>query len=77
MTTLGPILKLTPDLISFKTTADNPKALAQALSYIEKYFSDDERQDYPLLKRFYFKILSFVNKILNTGEAVLLVFKMQ
>jgi len=38
-------------------------------------FSDDSRNDYPLLKRLYFSILSFVNKLLYTGEAMLLISK--
>ncbi|OGK40723.1 hypothetical protein A3A74_03850 [Candidatus Roizmanbacteria bacterium RIFCSPLOWO2_01_FULL_35_13] len=45
------------------------------LKVIEKYFSDDGRQDYPLMKKSYFRTLSFVNKFFGTGEAVLLVFK--
>lgn len=36
-------------------------------------YSDDRRRDYPVLKRLYFQVLSFVNRLLNTGEAMLLV----
>ena len=42
---------------------------------VEKIFTDDKRQDYPLFKRIYFKILSIFNRILNTGEAVLFIIK--
>ncbi|MDO8498139.1 MAG: class I SAM-dependent methyltransferase [bacterium] len=44
------------------------------LKVIHEYFSDDERRDYPLKKRIYFRLLSFINKIFRTGEAVLLIF---
>lgn len=38
-------------------------------------FSDDKREDYPLIKKNYFKFLSCINKLLRTGEAVLLVME--
>ena len=41
----------------------------------DKLFFDDMRKDYPLIKRIYFSTLSTLNKIFNTGEATLLVFK--
>ncbi len=40
---------------------------------IDASYSDDDRFDYPLAKRIYFKCLSFINRLLNTGEAQLLV----
>lgn len=39
MTILDETLKLTAELISFKTTADKPEALAEAIDYIEDYLS--------------------------------------
>lgn len=36
-------------------------------------YSDDRRRDYPILKHLYFQILSSINRLLNTGEAMLLV----
>lgn len=36
-------------------------------------FSDDSRNDYPLLKRFYFSGLSLINKLFNTGESMLII----
>lgn len=47
------------------------------LKLIQKVYSDDERLDYPLTKRLYFKSLSFINKLFNTGEAVVMVFKIE
>lgn len=47
------------------------------LKVIHKYSSDDERRDYPVVKRIYFKTLSFINKIFGTGEAMLLIFTKQ
>jgi len=38
-------------------------------------FSNDDRKDYPFMKRLYFKILSSLNDILHTGEAMLIVAK--
>lgn len=38
-------------------------------------FSDDSRNNYPFLKRIYFFVLSFVNKLLYTGEAMLIISK--
>lgn len=38
-------------------------------------FSDDSRNDYPLLKRLYFSVLSFFNRLFYTGEAMLLISK--
>lgn len=40
---------------------------------VDTSFSNDERKDYPLLKRIYFGALSIINKIFNTGEAMLLI----
>jgi 2-polyprenyl-3-methyl-5-hydroxy-6-metoxy-1,4-benzoquinol methylase len=42
---------------------------------VETSYSNYEREDYPLLKRIYFTILVLLNKMLGTGEAVLLVSK--
>lgn len=42
---------------------------------IDISFSDDRRIEYPLLKRLYFSTLSFVNKVLYTGEAMLIISK--
>lgn len=36
-------------------------------------FYNDKREDYPYIKRFYFNILSSINKILNTGETILII----
>lgn len=36
-------------------------------------FSDDKRQDYSIVKQVYFKLLSLINKLFNTGEAMLLI----
>ncbi len=36
-------------------------------------FDNDQRLDYPLIKRVYFNFLSFVNKILHTGESILII----
>jgi len=38
-------------------------------------YSDDARKKYPILKRLYFRILSLINKLFNTGEAMLLIIK--
>jgi len=38
-------------------------------------FEDDARKSYPVLKRIYFTLLSFLNKMMGTGEAVLIVSK--
>ena len=40
---------------------------------IDTSYSDDNRIDYPLAKKIYFRCLSFINRLLNTGEAQLLV----
>ena len=40
-------------------------------------FSDDKREDYPLLKKVYFGFLSIINKILRTGEAMLIICKIR
>ncbi|OGK63019.1 hypothetical protein A2334_01460 [Candidatus Roizmanbacteria bacterium RIFOXYB2_FULL_38_10] len=58
----------------------NTKYLMQYL-YENKYevvflrFEDDERKQYPLIKKIYFNILSLLNKIFFTGEAVLIIAK--
>ncbi len=36
-------------------------------------YSNDERPDYPLVKRIYFSFLSFINTLMYTGEAMLLI----
>lgn len=38
-------------------------------------FSNDDRKDYPFMKKLYFQILSSINGILHTGEAMLLISK--
>ncbi len=38
-------------------------------------FSNDDRKDYPFIKQLYFKVLSSINAILHTGEAILIVSK--
>ncbi len=43
----------------------------------EVSFSDDQREDYPLAKKIYFRFLSFVNRLFKTGEAVLLIAEKQ
>lgn len=35
-------------------------------------FSNHDRKGYPLLKRVYFRILELINRVINTGEAMLL-----
>ncbi len=45
------------------------------LKVIAQSFEDDKRSDYPLVKKLYFRSLSAVNKLLRTGEAVLLTAK--
>lgn len=40
---------------------------------VDTSFSNDKRKDYPLSKRIYFGTLSIINKIFNTGEAMLLI----
>jgi len=51
------------------------KTLLQKLNLkiLDVSFSDDQRSDYPQIKRIYFKFLSVINKILGTGESQLLV----
>lgn len=44
-------------------------------SFLDKSFNDDDRKDFPLTKRVYFGVLSVMNKLMGTGEAVLLVVK--
>ena len=44
---------------------------------LDSSFSDDTRQDYPIMKRVYFKLLSLINTLFHTGEAMLLVTKKQ
>lgn len=36
-------------------------------------FDDDHRKSYPVVKRIYFTLLTFLNKIMHTGEAVLII----
>lgn len=40
---------------------------------VDTSFSNDERKDYSLSKRVYFGALSMINRIFNTGEAMLLI----
>jgi len=40
-------------------------------------FDDDQRKSYPLVKRIYFTLLTFLNKIMHTGEAVLIISQKQ
>lgn len=35
-------------------------------------YEDDKRKDYPIIKKTYFRLLSVINKISRTGEAVLI-----
>ncbi len=56
----------------------SPKTLAQVLDkynfkIVDISFTDGDRVDYFLLKRLYFNILSFINRRLGTGEAMLVV----
>ena len=38
-------------------------------------YEDDKRLDYPIIKRIYFGVMTFINKFLGTGEAVLIIAK--
>jgi len=38
-------------------------------------FTDHTRTDYPFIKKIYFSFLTLLNKLMNTGEAVLLIAK--
>jgi 2-polyprenyl-3-methyl-5-hydroxy-6-metoxy-1,4-benzoquinol methylase len=38
-------------------------------------YYNDRRQDYPFLKQVYFRFLSLINKLVGTGEAVLIIAK--
>lgn len=40
-------------------------------------FSDDKRQDYPPLKQIYFRMLSLVNKLMSTGETMLIIAQLK
>lgn len=40
-------------------------------------FSDDNRQNYSFLKRLYFRMLSLVNRLLHTGEAMLIISQLK
>lgn len=46
-------------------------------SIISKQYSNDKRQDYPLMKRVYFDFLSLINKLFGTGESVTLYCKIK
>ena len=45
----------------------------QKFEIVRVGFEDDARKTYPLLKRIYFTLLSFLNKIMGSGEAVLII----
>ena len=45
----------------------------QKFEIVRVSFEDDARRTYPLLKRIYFTLLSFLNKIMGSGEAVLII----
>lgn len=47
----------------------------QGFEILKVSFEDDARKSYPFLKRIYFTLLSILNKIMGTGEAVLMVAK--
>lgn len=44
-------------------------------SILEISFSDDKRNDYPFFKKIYFRLLSFINQLFGTGEAILIIAK--
>lgn len=46
---------------------------AQDFAIQKILFEDDPRRDYPVLKRIYFGSLSFMNRLMGTGEAMLIV----
>lgn len=46
-------------------------------SVVSKQYSDDKRQDYPVIKRAYFSFLSLINKFMGTGESVTLYCKIK
>lgn len=55
------------------TTAYLKKYLRkQGHKILHTSFDDDQRKSYPLVKRIYFTLLTFLNKIMHTGEAVLI-----
>ena len=45
----------------------------QGFKILNVSFSDDKRLDYPFYKRLYFSVLSLINKLCHTGEAVLII----
>ncbi|MBI4973672.1 class I SAM-dependent methyltransferase [Candidatus Roizmanbacteria bacterium] len=45
----------------------------QGFEIVKIGFEDDARRTYPLLKRVYFTLLSLLNRIMGTGEAVLII----
>lgn len=47
--------------------------LKQGFEIVKINFEDDARRTYPLLKRVYFSLLSLLNKIMGSGEAVLII----
>lgn len=47
----------------------------QKFEVVKISFEDDARKSYPLLKRIYFTLLSLLNRIMGTGEAVLMISK--
>ncbi|MDO8609761.1 MAG: class I SAM-dependent methyltransferase [bacterium] len=55
----------------------NLKSIIKKNNYniLDISFSNDNRQDYSLLKRVYFLFLSLINTLFNTGESMLLVCK--
>jgi 2-polyprenyl-3-methyl-5-hydroxy-6-metoxy-1,4-benzoquinol methylase len=48
---------------------------SKGFKILDVSFSDDERKDYPQFKQLYFKFLSLINRILQTGEAILIIGK--
>lgn len=44
----------------------------QGFKIIDIQFINDKREDYPFLKKIYFYFLNFINKILKTGENVVI-----
>ena len=45
----------------------------QKYKILDTSFKDDERKSYPFHKKIYFTLLAFLNRIMHTGEAVLIV----
>ena len=45
----------------------------QGFTIKKVYYDNDKRSDYPLVKRVYFILLSFINTMLQTGESALII----